>query len=91
MAYELGWALGGRDMDKTITQTLEEAFYPHHCGVEFLPIEETYKTGIGLRVSDKDEKLPPFERKAGRDAVEHDLDQVIADWKDEAIKAGFRF
>ncbi len=84
-------------MDKAeITQKLEAAFYPHECGVKFLPTNATYWERIGIRVfdevTDEDEGLPPFEPiEAGRDAVEHDLDQVIADWKEDAGKAGFRF
>ena len=63
---------------------------PYHCGVEFLPAHATYWVELGIRVSDEDDKLPPFEKKANRKAVEHDVDELIKMWREEAIAMGYQ-
>ncbi len=36
---------------------IESSFQPYHCGVEFLPLNDTQKIWLRLRVSDEVEML----------------------------------
>ncbi len=48
----------------------------------------TYWEELGIRLSDEDNKLRPFENVATRKAVEHDIDELIEMWREEATAMG---
>ncbi len=73
-----------------IKQRIESSFQPYHCGVQFLPVYETQKTELRLRVSNVDDSLI-YEDGADLKAVREDLDQLITWWRDDARKEGFKF
>ncbi len=68
---------------------IESSFQPYHCGVEFLPLNDTQKIWLGIRVSNEDDSLI-FQAQSGLKAVREDLDQHIAWWRDDARKEGFK-
>ena len=72
-----------------IKQKIESSFQPYHCGVDFLPVYETQKRELRLRVSNVDDSLI-YEDGADLKAVRHDLDKLIAGWREEARKEGFK-
>ncbi len=75
--------------DTEIKEKIESSFKPYHCGVEFLPTYETVKKELRFRVSNEDDSLI-YEDGADLKAARHDLDQLIAWWREDARKAGFK-
>ncbi len=75
--------------DAEMKRIIESSFQPYHCGVEFLPANETQKIWLRLRVSDEVEMLI-FQAQSGLKAVREDLDQHIAWWREGAAKKGFK-
>ena len=76
--------------DSEIKKIIESSFQPYHCGVQFLPVYETHKVSLRLRVSNVDDSLI-YEDEVDLKAVREDLDQLITWWRDDASKEGFRF
>ncbi len=72
-----------------IKRIIEASFQPYHCGVQFLPVYETVKTELKLRVSNDDDSLV-YEDGADLKAARHDLHQLITWWREEATKKGFK-
>ncbi len=72
-----------------IRKKIESSFQPYHCGVQFLPVYETHKVSLRLRVSNVDDSLI-YEDEADLKAVREDLDQLIIWWRDDARKEGFK-
>ncbi len=75
--------------DSEIKKIIESRFQPYHCGVQFLPVYETHKVSLRLRVSNVDDSLI-YEDEADLKAVRHDLDQLITWWREGAAKKGFK-
>ena len=75
---------------KEIQERVESSFKPYDCKVEFLPTYATYWEEIGIQLSDEDNKLRPFENGATRKAVEHDVDELIEIWREDAIAMGYQ-
>ena len=67
---------------------IESSFQPYHCGVQFLPVYETHKVSLRLRVSDEDDSLI-YEDEADLKAVREDLDQLITWWRESVEEKGF--
>ncbi len=72
-----------------ISKKIESSFQPYHCGVQFLPVYETHKVSLRLRVSNVDDSLI-YEDEADLKAVREDLDQLVTWWRDDARKEGFK-
>ena len=75
--------------DSEIKAVIESSFAPYHCGVEFLPVNETQKIWLGIRVSNVDDSLI-FQAQSGLKVVREDLDQHIAWWREGATNKGFK-
>ncbi len=75
--------------DSEMKRIIESSFQPYHCGVDFLPVYETQKRELRLRVSNVDDSLI-YEDGADLKAARHDLDKLIAGWREEARKEGFK-
>jgi len=67
---------------------IEASFQPYHCGVEFLPVYQTVKKELRVRVSNEDDSLI-YEEGADLNAVRHDLDKLITGWREGATNQGF--
>ena len=76
--------------DAEIKQIIEASFQPYHCGVEFLPVYETHKVSLRLRVSNVDDSLI-YEDETDLKAMRENLDQLITWWRDDTRKEGFKF
>ncbi len=72
-----------------IRKKIESSFQPYHCGVEFLPVYETQKTELRLRVSNVDDSLI-YEDGAELKAVRKDIDRLITWWREGVTKKGFK-
>ncbi len=72
-----------------IEKKIESSFQPYYCGVEFLPVYETQKSELRLRVSNIDDSLI-YEDGADLNAVREDLDQYITWWREGATSKGFK-
>ncbi len=68
---------------------IEASFQPYHCGVEFLPVYQTVKKELRVRVSNEDDSLI-FEDGAELKAVRKDIDRLIIWWREGATKKGFK-
>ncbi len=68
---------------------IEASFQPYHCGVEFLPVYQTVKKELRVRVSNEDDSLI-FEDGAELKAVREDIDRLIIWWREGATKKGFK-
>ncbi len=68
---------------------IESSFQPYHCGVEFLPVYQTVKKELRVRVSNEDDSLI-FEDGAELKAVRKDIDRLIIWWREGATKKGFK-
>ena len=68
---------------------IEASFQPYHCGVEFLPVYQTVKKELRVRVSNEDDSLI-YEEGADLNAVREDIDQLIIWWREGATKKGFK-
>ena len=75
--------------DSEIKKIIESSFQPYHCGVQFLPVYETHKESLRLRVSNADDSLI-YEDEVDLKAVREDLDQHIAWWREGATNKGFK-
>ncbi len=71
-----------------IKRIIESSFQPYLCGVQFLPVYETHKVSLRLRVSDEDDSLI-FVEEADLKDVREDLDQLITWWREGVEKKGF--
>ena len=69
---------------------IKASFQPYHCEVEFLPVYQTVKKELRVRVSNEDDSLI-YEEGAGLKAVREDLDQHITWWREGATKLGYKF
>ena len=78
--------------DAEIKKRIESSFQPHHCGVEPGPVmgSEVLEDGFWIKVSDKDDTLPPYTPKTTLKAVRHDIDQLIKSWREEAAAKGYQ-
>ena len=76
--------------DAEIKELIESSFLPYHCGVEFLPTDETLKTSLGIRVSNEDDSLV-FKATSNLRAVRKNVDQHIVWWREAAATRGFKF
>ena len=76
--------------DAEMKEKIESSFKPYHCGVQFLPVYETHKESLRLRVSNVDDSLI-YEDEVDLKAAREDLDQHITWWREEATKKGFKF
>ena len=72
-----------------IKRIIEASFQPYHCGVQFLPVYETHKESLRLRVSNVDDSLI-YEDEVDLKAVREDLDQHIIWWREGATSKGFK-
>ncbi len=72
--------------DAEIKKIIESRFHPYHCGVQFLPVYETHKESLRLRVSNVDDSLI-YEDEVD---LKEDLDQHIAWWREGAMNKGFK-
>ncbi len=72
-----------------ITRIIESSFQPYHCGVQFLPVYDTHKVSLRLRVSDEDDSLIYVEVADLKD-VREDLEQLITWWREGVEKKGFK-
>ncbi len=70
-------------------EKIESSFQPYHCGVAFLPADETQKTLLGIRVSNEDDSLV-FKAASPLRAVRSNVDQHIVWWRDAAAYRGFK-
>ncbi len=78
-------------MDKAeIQQKIESSFQPYDCRVEFLPRGQPDWEELGIQLSEVNYKLPVFERKVARNAVEDILDDLIKVWREEVEEIGYR-
>ena len=75
--------------DAEMKERIQSCFLPYHCGVKFLPTNETAKKELRFRVSNEDDSLI-YEDGADLKAARHDLDHLIAWWREDARKAGFK-
>ncbi len=75
--------------DSEIKKIIESSFQPYHCGVQFLPVYETHKVSLRLRVSDEDDSLI-FVEEADLKAARHDLNKLITWWREGVEKKGFK-
>ncbi len=71
-----------------IKRIIESSFQPYQCGVQFLPVYETHKVSLRLRVSDEDDSLI-FVEEADLKDVREDLDQLITWWRESVEEKGF--
>ncbi len=75
--------------DSEIKKIIESSFQPYHCGVQFLPVYETHKESLRLRVSNVDDSLI-FVDEADLKAARHDLNKLITWWREGVEKKGFK-
>ena len=75
--------------DSEIKKIIESSFQPYHCGVQFLPVYETHKVSLRLRVSNVDDSLI-FVEEADLKAVRKDIDRLITWWREGVTKKGFK-
>ncbi len=79
----------GLMQDAEMKRIIKSSFQPYHCGVEFLPLNDTQKIWVGIRVSNEDDSLI-FQAQSGLKAVREDLDQHITWWREGATNKGFK-
>lgn len=74
-----------------IKRIIEASFEPYHCGVEFLPIYQTRKREVEIRLYD-DETIM-FRGVAQLKIVQEreGLDHQIAEWREAAVEKGCNF
>ena len=72
-----------------IKRIIESSFQPYHCGVQFLPVYETHKVSLRLRVSDEDDSLI-FVEEADLKDVREDIDRLITWWREGVTEKGFK-
>jgi hypothetical protein len=75
--------------DAEIKKIIESRFQPYHCGVQLLPVYETHKESLWLRVSNVDDSLI-YEDEVDLKAAREDLDQHITWWREGATSKGFK-
>ncbi len=67
--------------DSEMKKIIESSFQPCRCRVNFLPVYETQKRELRLRVSNADDSLI-YEDGADLKAARHDLDKLITGWRE---------
>ncbi len=75
--------------DSEMKKIIESSFQPCRCRVNFLPVYETQKRELRLRVSNADDSLI-YEDGADLKAVREDLDQHVTWWREGAANKGFK-
>ncbi len=68
---------------------IEASFQPYHCEVDFLPVYQTVKKELRVRVSNEDDSLI-YEDGAELKTVREDIDQLISWWREGVEKKGFK-